>query len=99
MPLGDAKDDKTPQPPPDYEPAPVFQKNYRKAGCLSRIFWNWSWPMISGYHKNGLKIKEETLEDMYLTDGIGERLVEDLERNLKLRFTEMNEEENRTLKK
>ena len=55
--------------------------------------------MIDGYHKNGLKIKEETLEDMYLTDGIGERLVEDLEKNLKLRFTEMNEEENRTLKK
>jgi hypothetical protein len=24
MPPGDAKEDKTPQPPPDYEPAPVF---------------------------------------------------------------------------
>lgn len=55
--------------------------------------------MIDGYHKNGLKIKEETLEDMYHTDGMGERLVEDLERNLKLRFNEMKEEETKTLKK
>jgi len=55
--------------------------------------------MIDGYHKEGLKVKEETLEDMYIKKGMGKRLVEDLERNLKLRFNEMNEIETKTLKK
>jgi hypothetical protein len=36
---------------------------------------------------------------MYHTDGMGERLVEDLERNLKIRLDEMREVENKTLKR
>ena len=89
----------TSKTPPDYEPDPEFKQNYKKAGCFSRFFWNYSWPVIEAYHKNGQKIEEDTLEDMYIDEKVGERLVEDFERNLKLRLDEMSAVEKRTLQK
>jgi hypothetical protein len=53
------------------------------------MLWNYSWPIIDQYHKNGEKIDEETLEDMYLDPTLCDNLVHDLEINLKRRLAEM----------
>ena len=67
------------------KPKIPFRKNYKKSNCCSRIFYNYSWVLISSMIQNDGKMTEDMIEDMTLTENETEVYIERFLQNIKIR--------------
>lgn len=64
-----------PQISPEGAKKHQFRQSLRKAGCCSKLYFSYCWPLISSMNANEGKMTEEMIEDMSSKDGETERYV------------------------